>query len=83
MQPLPLGRAGAAVVELTRDGDRVRFRARPTTRGGRRAERPRMDPAKLWEVHPDFLDEFRGRGRVDATLGDEGGIAAAWPARQW
>ena len=51
---------GATVLDVTRDGDEVRFRAeRDDT--GEVVERSNRDiaPDKLWEIHPDYLETFR------------------------
>ena len=50
----------ATVLDVTRDGDEVRFRAeRDDT--GEVVERSNRDiaPDKLWEIHPDYLETFR------------------------
>ena len=61
---------GATVLDVTRDGDEVRFRAeRDDT--GEVVERSNRDiaPDKLWEIHPDYLDTFRAH--VEAGEDDD------------
>jgi hypothetical protein len=65
---------GATVLDVTRDGDVVRFRAQRDDTG-EVIERSNRDVGAdmLWEIHPDYLETFRAH--VEASEGDDDAYA--------